>query len=274
MSEKRCNVCGGYRLVKNGYTASGEQRYFCKDCQKDVQLKTAHVDFLDDTIISNGNTLVIGDMHAPFIHPDYLEFLKRVRDSFNCETVVHAGDIVDHHAISFHESDPDGFSAGDEYNRAIDTLIPYYIEFPNAYLCLGNHDALIARKARTAGLNSIAVRTLHDVYQMPKGWRVNTQWQIDGVLYQHGTGRSGKYPHAVAAEQNRQSTVIGHVHSVGGVHYIASQKDIIFGMCVGCGVDVHTYAMEYAQNFTRKPVLGCGVVMDGGHEAAFIPMYL
>lgn len=274
MSEKRCGNCGGYRLIKNGYTETGEQRYFCKDCGKDVRLRTEHVDFLDDTIISKGNVLVIGDMHAPFTHPDYLEFLKRVRDSFECELVVHAGDVVDHHAISFHESDPDGFSAGDEYNRAIDMLIPFYKEFPNVYMCLGNHDLLIARKAKTSGLSSIAVRSLHEVYQMPDGWKVNTQWQIDGVLYQHGTGRSGKYPHILAAEQNRQSTVIGHAHSVMGVQYTASQKDMIFGMAVGCGVDAHSYAMDYGQYYTRKPILGCGVVMDGGHEAACVPMYL
>ena len=80
--------------------------------------------------------------------------------------------------------------------------------------------------------------------------------------------------HKNRAISNRQSTVIGHCHSFGGVNYMASRNDLIFGMNVGCGIDVDAMAFSYGKNFPKKPTLGCGVVLDGGRTAIFIPMDL
>ena len=71
---------------------------------------------------------------------------------------------------------------------------------------------------------------------------------------------------------NRQSTVIGHVHSWGGVQYTSGPKDTIFGMNVGCGIDETSYAMAYSKPFRYRPTLGCGVVLGDGSHAMFIPM--
>ena len=68
-------------------------------------------------------------------------------------------------------------------------------------------------------------------------------------------------------------TVIGHVHSSAGVQYLASKRDLIFGMNVGCGIDIKSYAMAYGKNFANRPVLGCGVV-QGGQDASFVPMLI
>jgi hypothetical protein len=48
---------------------------------------------------------------------------------------------------------------------------------------------------------------------------------------------------------------------------------MIFGMNVGCGVDVKAYAMAYGKVYPKKPTLGCGIVIDG-KIALFIPMDL
>ena len=50
-----------------------------------------------------------------------------------------------------------------------------------------------------------------------------------------------------------------------------SHDDRIFGLNVGCGIDIDRYAFAYAQDFKIRPGLGCGVVVDSG-EAHFIPM--
>ena len=100
------------------------------------------------------------------------------------------------------------------------------------------------------------------------------EWEIDNVLYVHGTGSSGQSGARTRAIANRQSTVIGHSHSFGGVAYMASRNDIIFGMNVGCGIDVDHMAFSYGKNFPKKPTLGCGVVLDGGKTAIFVPMNL
>jgi hypothetical protein len=34
-------------------------------------------------------------------------------------------------------------------------------------------------------------------------------------------------------------------------------------MNVGCGVDRKSLAMKYGEDYIRKPVIGCGVVVDG-----------
>jgi hypothetical protein len=75
------------------------------------------------------------------------------------------------------------------------------------------------------------------------------------------------------AKDNRQSTVIGHIHSFGGVMYSASEIDMIFGLNVGCGIDVNAYAVAYAKQFAKRPTLGCGIVIDG-KIGLFIPMDL
>ena len=51
--------------------------------------------------------LVIGDLHLPAEHPDYYAFIKDVKRKYRTDTTVFIGDIVDHHAISFHKKHPE-----------------------------------------------------------------------------------------------------------------------------------------------------------------------
>lgn len=220
------------------------------------------------------NTLVIADTHIPFVKRGYLQFCKRIEKAFNCTRVVHIGDLVDNHSISYHEHDPDGWSPIGEMRAADKVLKKWFNAFPNVYLCRGNHDSLVDRKGKTAGLPKRAFKQFREIWSLPDSWEDGFSFQFDGVIYQHGTGYSGKYGHVSAAESNRQSTVIGHLHSVAGVSYMASEKDCIFGMCVGCGIDRKKYAFAYGKDFRRKPILGCGVVSATrrGVNAQFIPM--
>ena len=67
----------------------------------------------------NGNNVgIIGDTHEPFCHPDYLNFCYETFNRFGCSTIVHIGDEVDNHALSYHEHDPDGFGASREAELA------------------------------------------------------------------------------------------------------------------------------------------------------------
>jgi predicted phosphodiesterase len=58
--------------------------------------------------------LVISDTHVPYHHKDLFPFLKEVKKQLNPDKVVHIGDELDKHALSFHDNDPDLPSAGDE----------------------------------------------------------------------------------------------------------------------------------------------------------------
>mgnify|MGYP003146376024 CR=1 FL=1 len=215
--------------------------------------------------------LLIGDTHLPFTHPKYLSFCKKIQKKYDCNKVGFTGDIYEHNSISYHESDPDGHSAGDELLLARREVKPWYKAFPKAFVSYGNHDILPYRQAKTNGIPRHMIRELNDVYGTPK-WKWATQHVIDGVLYHHGKG-SGKNAALNMAMSERMSCAIGHVHSWGGVQYTSSTKDMIFGLNAGCGIDIKRYCFAYGKNFSVRPTLGCGVVIDG-KRAYFEPMEL
>ena len=48
--------------------------------------------------------------------------------------------------VVFHASDPDGYGAGEELDRAIDRIQKWAALFPVAKVCIGNHDAIVRKK--------------------------------------------------------------------------------------------------------------------------------
>ena len=70
----------------------------------------------------NKRILVISDMHIPFNHKDMYKFLEAVKKKYRPDRIVCIGDEVDKNAMSFHDSDPDLPSAGDELKKAIRKL--------------------------------------------------------------------------------------------------------------------------------------------------------
>jgi predicted phosphodiesterase len=230
------------------------------------------VNIITQTLNKN-NTLIIGDTHEPFCKEGYLEFCKRVQYDYNCGTVVHIGDLVDNHAVSYHDHDPDGRSPGDEFKLALDNCDKWYEAFPEVFICIGNHDRLPFRKAFTAGLPKNWLKSYQEMFNSPKGWKWDFVHKLNGVIFQHGTGLSGEMAAINAARENRQSTVIGHLHTVCNTRFLASHKDLIFGMSVGCGIDHNKYAFAYGKENTRKPVLSCGVIINGKMPIN-IPMFL
>lgn len=182
--------------------------------------------------------------------------------------------MVDFHAISFHEHNPNGLSALDEMNEVDKHLKKWKECFPQMFICRGNHDRLPTRKATFNGMPDRVMKSFREIWNFPIGWQDDFTWEFYGVRFMHGTGFSGQNAHIKAAEANRQSTVIGHVHSVGAVNYLTSERDRIFAMNVGSGIDRKSYAFNYGRDLPKKPFLGCGVVTDKGQFAQVFPMLL
>lgn len=227
--------------------------------------------------IKKNNVGIIGDTHLPFERPDYLNFCIKIFDRCKCKTIVHAGDLVDFHSCSFYEHNPDGKSPADEMLEVDKRLKRWYDAFSDkpVYVCKGNHDSLIERRARAFGLPSRTLKTFSNIWNFPLNWQEADSWEFDNVRYMHGTGLTGRNAHIKAAELNRQSTVIGHAHCSGGqIAYLCSERDRIFGMNVGCGIDRKLYAFTYGVNILKKPVLGCGVVTDNGKYVQWFPLDL
>jgi len=226
------------------------------------------------------NVLVVGDLHAPFIKGQcndggsYLEHCLEVYEKNNCNDVIFIGDLIDSHFSSFHETHPDGFGAGEELDRAINQLKVWHDAFPNARVCIGNHDAIISRKAVAMGISQRWLKDLSEALQVPT-WTFDDSFEQDGVIYTHGTGSSG-----ARGAHNRmvnwgKSVVQGHIHTECSVSWHCTKTARHFAMQVGCGVtNTNQYALAYAKNFTKRSIIACGVVLDNGTLPITYPMHL
>lgn len=202
--------------------------------------------------------LVIGDTHIPFTMKGYLQFCIDTAAKYNCNIFVSIGDLVDYHYSSFHESDPDGLSAGQELTSSIKQLESWYKAFPTLKICLGSHDLRPQRKTYSGGISKQWLRGFNEVYNTPT-WEFADKFEIDDILFTHEPGKSGITGAYSRALYEGKSVVCGHLH--GNSSIIRDNR--VFGMFVGCGVDDTTYAMAYAKNFLTKSVLSCAVIIDG-----------
>ncbi len=228
--------------------------------------------FRDRTAQAKGAAVgVIGDLHQPFTHENYLPFIKDTFKKYGCGSYIFIGDIVDHHAISRFQSETCADSALSEFHKAKENLAAYIKAFPKAKWCLGNHDLRVESQAASLGIDRVFLKPLREIYGIPDSWEVADEFIIDDVLYKHGINAMGKDGVINAAIQERMSTVIGHSHAFAGCKYAANARDIIFGLNVGCAVHVGSYAMAYAKHDKNRPILGCGVVHNSMF-ADFIPM--
>lgn len=220
-----------------------------------------------------GNVGIIGDTHIPYEHPDYLQFCKETFVEHKVDTVIHIGDLIDNHALSFHTSEPGLRGSRGEYENARVRLRPWYTAFPDLKLVYGNHDAIPARQLKNIGMDpDLYLRPLEQVYGMPEGWSIHEEVEIDGVLYHHGHTSVGVNGFRNDSKARFQSTVSGHAHGNSGVSYTATDRDLVYGCATGCGIDVRSMAFAYGKHFKQKPIISCAVVKDRGRFPLVIPM--
>lgn len=216
--------------------------------------------------------LVIGDLHAPYMHQDAVPFLRAVKAKFKPNEIVFMGDETDGHAISYHESDPDLPGAGDELAQAIKQLRPLYTLFPRAVVLESNHGSLVQRKTRTAGLPSAVLKSYREIVDAPRGWRWLYDYTIKtplGPVYFHH-GKSGT--HEKLSKNMAMSAVQGHYHNKFYISYWSSPNGLYFDANAGCLVDHHSRAMAYGLNNLQKPIVGCLAIENGRPQT--IPMVL
>ncbi|WBK39982.1 metallo-phosphoesterase [PinkBerry-associated phage LS06-2018-MD08] len=212
---------------------------------------------------------VFSDCHFPFVHENYLQFLTDTFVKWGVTDIVCTGDIVDNHAISRHQTETVAMGGLTEYQKAYDYIQEYVEVFPRLKLTLGNHDLIPQRQAATLNLGSNFIKSFSDIWDLPKEWEVGDSFVVNNVLYNHyGSGKDGAINRALT---ERMSTVTGHTHSWANVKYTANERDIIFGMNVGCGIDNEAYAFAYGKMARYKPNLSCGVVVSS-NEAYIVPM--
>ena len=206
----------------------------------------------------NSNVLIIGDLHEPFTLKGYLNHCIKIRNKYNCNKIVFIGDIIDNHYSSFHTTDPDGYGAGEELDRAINKISKWYETFPNADVIIGNHDAIISRQAKSSGISKNWLKSYSDVLNTPN-WNFIPELFDNNILYRHGLGQKAS-PKSL---NDMVNIVQGHFHTEAYVHWKTGKKVKVFGMQVGCGIDKDAYAMAYAKAHPH-PSIGCGVIIENG----------
>ncbi len=129
-------------------------------------------------------------MHIPYEHPDMLDFLKAVKKKYKPTDVVCIGDEVDFHAMSFHDSDPNLLSAGDELELAIEKLKPIYKLFPEVTVVDSNHGSMAMRKALACGIPKGLIKSNNDALDAPDSWEwvndVTIKTPLGDVYFCHG----------------------------------------------------------------------------------------
>lgn len=214
---------------------------------------------------------VIGDTHLPFEHHRYLDFVYDTFKQHKVNKVIHIGDWVDNHYISRHQTETCAMSPEEEYEVAKEHGEAWKSAFPTLTMLEGNHDNIPIRQLATLGIPDCFLKSFRDLWEFPSGWELKEDLMLNDVYYFHGVGSVGKTPSFNRALNNRMSTVQGHAHSAFGCMYHANQRDIVFGLDVGCGIDSEKYAFRYGKPFPKKPILGCGIVYSST-QAMAIPM--
>lgn len=218
---------------------------------------------------------IIGDTHIPYEAKNYLSFCAETFAKAGVTRVIHIGDLIDNHSLSFHDSEPGLRGSKGEYMHACQKLEPWYKAFPELTLIYGNHDAIPARQMKKVGLDpDLYMQPMEVVYQMPSGWSVQSELEIDGVLYHHGHTACGVNGFRNDSKARFQSTVTGHAHGNSGVSYTATRRELVYGCAVGCGIDNSSMAFAYGKNFAQKPIVSCAVVSEGGTLPQVTPMPL
>jgi predicted phosphodiesterase len=217
---------------------------------------------------------VISDTHFPACHPAAIDFLMDIFEAWDIQRVVHIGDVSDLHGPSFHDHHPEMPGPLDEFIQARDCIRTLDALLHEAgwvsakkpmLVTTGNHDLRPKRVAAVHGITDRFLYELSEVWETPD-WKWDNEWELDGVLYTHGHKGcgGGKHPAMLTLEKGLDMPVVlGHYHTRSGISALAGRKTLRWGMNVGCLVDRLHPAMEYSESGSQKPIMACGVVIDG-----------
>jgi len=213
--------------------------------------------------MSHKKILVVSDMHLPYQHKDSIKFLKEIKKEFKPDTTISIGDLLDQHALSFHDSSPELYSAGHELDKAKEYVKELESVFPKLIEVDSNHSSMIYRRALKHGLPRAYLKDYGDFLETKK-WK----W-VDDLTLTMSNGQRCFFTHGRSADVLKvsqtmgMSAVQGHYHTKFVISWWANPDNLFFGMNVGCLIDQKSMAFNYAKNFRTRFIIGCGIIIDG-----------
>ena len=209
----------------------------------------------------NHSVLVISDIHIPYHHKDSSAFLKAIKKELKPYTVINIGDLLDFHAISMHEHNPDLPSAGHELDISREYIKELEGIFPEVTEVDSNHSSLVYRRALKFGMSKQFLKPYGDFLGTRK-WK----W-VDDMTLKLSNGKKCFFTHGRSADILKvaqtmgMSAVQGHNHTKFVISYWANPDDIFFGMNVGCLINHKTIAFSYAITIKTLCIIDCCVIL-------------
>ena len=217
----------------------------------------------EDREEDNSRILFISDMHIPYHHPDLIAFLTHLKAKYNPTRVVCLGDELDKHALSYHDSDPDLPSAGDELRKSLPVIKELFALFPKMDVIESNHGSLVWRKAKTFGIPKHYIKSYNDVLGVDGGWRWSFDLTITLPNGQRCYVHHGKVNDVTKlSQQMGMCAVQGHYHEAFKIDYWGNPNGLFWGMQCGCLVEDDALAFSYNNVNIKRPVIGTGVVIN------------
>lgn len=217
--------------------------------------------------------LTISDQHMPYEHPDMFKFLAAIKAKYVPTLVVNGGDEIDGHALSFHDSDSDLPSAGDELKKATVKIKKLEKMFPKMILLDSNHGSLALRRMKHHGVPMKFLATNQVIYGVSEKW----QWVNDltltlpngqPVYFCHGMSKNG----VKLAAQRGTNVVQFHYHTEFRIDYIGNPNSLLWSLQSGCLIDRKSMAFAYDKLNLNRPVIGTSMIIDS--KPVLIPMTL
>lgn len=222
----------------------------------------------------NSCLLVIPDQHAPYQHPDSLQFLADVAANIRPTRIINLGDETDSHALSMHDSDPSLASAGDELIRAREFLHDLARMFPVMDVCHSNHGSLIYRRAFKSGIPAEYIKPYRD-FIFPDGGGDGWEW-ADEFRIELPDGTAVTVRHHFVGQKNavghglRSHVCQGHEHGKFYIVYDQTTFAQNWSLVSGCLIDPDAMAFAYGKMYEGKPIIGCSAIIDS--QPVLIPM--
>lgn len=212
----------------------------------------------------NARILVISDLHFPYENPKTFEFLQMLKDKYNPTRVIQLGDECDFHTTSFHDSDPDLYGPAHELIKAQEKIKRLEDMFPVIDLLDSNHGSLVYRKAKHHGIPAHCIKSYNEMLGVGDGWKWHNDLLItlpNGKKVYFCHGRSGD---GLKLSKNMACNVVqGHFHSKFNISYWSNPENLFWSMQAGCLVDNNSLAMAYNKLTLDRPIIGCGVIING-----------
>ncbi len=222
----------------------------------------------------NSRILVVPDLHFPYCHIDALDCLNKLKHKLQPTRVICLGDELDYSAMSFHESNADMPSAGQELALGLGYIDTLHEIFPKMDLLHSNHGSMAYRRAKHAGMPLHLLKSYNDVL----GVSTNDWNWHESLILELPNKQKCKFVHGIssnilaASQSCGMSLVQGHHHSLFELRYWSAGNGLHFAITSGCLIDDKSMAFAYNKLQVKRPLIGVTFIENS--TPYLIPMAL